>query len=421
MSKHNFSLEQTLSILVQALNHMDIRLTGHSERVAYSMYLLLIDSGTFSPDEIYGITITSLFHDIGNLIYDTAQTFALRETDNSFSHALYGSLFLEEFSPFPQYAPLVRYHHSSAGDIDASGMERRLCWAAKCLQVVDSADLHRIYHPVASAEQAIDHLNLMNSRKFDIQAIEAVKLLAECQLPKNRPIVQESVRQRLIFGLKSLQISNTMQRCLLEMLIHSIDFRSHYTALHCAIVVEISQLLARLCGLSEDDTLAVYYGAMFHDIGKIAIPKEILESPKKLHGTDWELMQSHVLLTEEILRGKVCDEILQIAIRHHETLDGKGYPYKLSASELTLPQRIVAVADIVSALSEERSYKAAFSMDEILRILDDLREKGKICPVVVDVIHKNESLVYQTAKTVCLETAAKYEKIYNSYYAAMPS
>ena len=81
---------------------------------------------------------------------------------------------------------------------------------------------------------------------------------------------------------------------------------------------------------------------MMHDLGKISIPFRILESSGKLEGEDWEIMKSHVGITEELLFGRIDEEILQTAVRHHETIDGKGYPKQIDGNSLTKSQRIAA-------------------------------------------------------------------------------
>ena len=126
-------------------------------------------------------------------------------------------------------------------------------------------------------------------------------------------------------------------------------------------------------------------------------------------------MKSHVVITNEILKNKVCDEVLQIAVRHHETLDGKGYPWGLGEEELSMPQRIVAVADIVSALSEERSYKTPFSLERIIDILEDMCSQGKLCPQVVHVLNSNSQKIYDIARKAALDASDMYDKIYKEY------
>ena len=93
---------------------------------------------------------------------------------------------------------------------------------------------------------------------------------------------------------------------------------------------------ARILGMSEEQIRQIYYGALLHDLGKIGIPVEILEFPGKLSPQAMNIMRTHVNITEEILGGTIDPAITKIAIRHHEKLDGSGYPRGLKANELTL-------------------------------------------------------------------------------------
>lgn len=412
----DISLESLLDIIVDSLNRMDERLTGHGERVAYGMLHLLREDSRFSHDDVCKLTWLMLLHDIGNFQPSPIDDLIQRETDTAFSHARYGYLFLTRFSPFPALAPIVLYHHAGRAEIEASAIDERLQWVAKCLQVTDYVDLYHIQHPDASTEQLARSLALLDTSRFDPQAITAVNRFLQ-RVPLYTPACLPTVHNTLFDFLHQMEVTATEKDLLLKMLVRSIDFRSHYTALHCSIVVRVSEQLAQACGLTEDEQQAVYLGALLHDLGKIAIPVSVLESPGKLEGQCWQVMQSHVTITEEILRGRVDDTVLQIAIRHHETLSGSGYPYGLSGDDLTLPQRIVAVADIVSALSEERSYKKSFPVDQVLAILESMCDQGKICSRVVAAFRAQKEPIYEIIQQTMQAVQAEYDAIYHAYRA----
>lgn len=154
---------------------------------------------------------------------------------------------------------------------------------------------------------------------------------------------------------------------------------------------------------------------MLHDIGKIAIPHRILESPDKLNENDWKIMQSHITITEKILKNRVTDEVLKIASCHHEKLDGTGYPYGIYAKDLTLPERIVAVSDVISALVQERSYKKAFSLEKVCEILREMAQNEKLCPYVCETFLSNKEEIYQYVKEFYLDKNRQYEQIMNDY------
>lgn len=172
----------------------------------------------------------------------------------------------------------------------------------------------------------------------------------------------------------------------LRMLIFSIDFRSQHTVTHTITTTCISCSIARLMGMEEQQIHNIYYGALLHDLGKIGIPVEILEFPGKLSPQAMKIMRTHVGITEEILGGKIHPAVTRIAVRHHEKLDGSGYPRGIGGDDLTPEEQVVAVSDIVSALLGTRSYKKAYSSDMTLSILQEQAESGKISREIVNIV-----------------------------------
>ena len=401
------SNENLFEITIRSLNHVNNLLVGHGERVAYGVAKLLKQDGRFTDEEIVRIIWTVLFHDIGNFHKAAIWNLAQLENDEDDFHARYGYIFLKTFFPFAEYAPLVRYHHTSYAEVDRALPDAKLNRATKYLKLVDEADLYHVNHPRKTPQEVQQFFEGLVARQFPTGLnVSSCPFLDDA----------DDIHQKLLVRLKNMALTPEEKRALLHTLVYSIDFRSHYTALHCSMMVRASVTLAELCGLSEHEREAVYLGAFLHDLGKIAIPVETLESPDKLDARQWEIMKSHVTITEDILRGCVSDEILQIAIRHHETLNGTGYPYGISGDQLTLPQRIVAVGDIVSALSEKRSYKPAFPIQEVMQILNDMCRAGRICPYVLQVLSDHQEEVYHTVLQAGQDIEETFERIYMEYF-----
>lgn len=167
--------------------------------------------------------------------------------------------------------------------------------------------------------------------------------------------------------------------------------------------------------LGGKDLRDLYYGALLHDLGKIAIPLNILESTGRLSDEEMKVMKAHVRITEMILEGVVDDDVLQIAVRHHEKLDGGGYHKGLTGDQLTLPQQIVAVADILSALYGKRSYKDSFSSDLIKKIMTEDAENNKINKSAVDALMRNYDKVIEEFEKEKENTIGLYLKIKEQY------
>lgn len=406
------SLENLLNISVNALNYMDARLTGHAERVAYFMALILEDSPRFTGDEQCRLIWTALLHNLGSLRDPSSLK------DRTLSPSCSSYLFLKHFSPFPEYALPILFHHPRYLQADLSGrIDGKLKWTAECLNVIDTLDRYHIAHPEIRSQELSTYLSGLSSAFASPMAIHLACVLAEKLEKEGRPLFppQKEIHFFLLERLKKLDLTEKEKYKLLYTLVNAMDFRSHYTAVHCNTVTRVSSLLSGLCGLSSRHGQQVYLGALLHDLGKIAIPLRVLESPGRLTGSDWTIMKAHVKITESILKGNVPEEVLQIAVRHHETLDGRGYPWGFKGPELTLPQRIVAVSDIVSALSERRSYKEPFPFEKILSIIQDMSRRGKLCPYVVDVCSRNQILLKKELQEISSHVASSYQKLQAEY------
>jgi putative nucleotidyltransferase with HDIG domain len=149
-----------------------------------------------------------------------------------------------------------------------------------------------------------------------------------------------------------------------------IDAKSSYTFRHSVGVTETAVEIAEGMALAPAVITMVRRAALLHDIGKLSVSNAILEKPGKLTEAEWKIMKMHPVYTRNILEKITGFENLAfIAGSHHERLDGTGYPNGLSAAEMTLPARIIAVADVFQALSEKRPYREALTLEVVLGIM----------------------------------------------------
>ncbi|MEI3229849.1 MAG: HD domain-containing phosphohydrolase [Gordonibacter pamelaeae] len=199
------------------------------------------------------------------------------------------------------------------------------------------------------------------------------------------------------------------------MLVHVIDFRSRHTVTHTVTTAWTAYEIARRLMADEAERGRVYCAALLHDVGKIGIPLGILEKPGRLDAREMAVMRTHVTLTESILAGCVPNDIAAAAARHHEKLDGSGYPRGLAAVDLKMADRIIAVADIVSALVGTRSYKEAFPKERVLEVLADQRDRGLIDGSCVAVMVRDYDEVMAVVQRACLPVAALYERVQQEY------
>ena len=161
---------------------------------------------------------------------------------------------------------------------------------------------------------------------------------------------------------------------MVQTLANTIDAKDSYTNGHSTRVAKYSVMLAERMGYSGDKLEQLQYAALLHDIGKIGIPREIINKPSRLTDEEYEIIKTHPAIGGNILRE--ISEIPDIAIGarwHHERYDGKGYPDKLKGDEIPEIARIIGVADAYDAMTSKRSYRDVLPQEVVLGEI----EKGK--------------------------------------------
>lgn len=162
------------------------------------------------------------------------------------------------------------------------------------------------------------------------------------------------------------------------------EMRDPYTARHQERVTELACAIAREMGIPDGQIEGIHAAGLMHDIGKIAIPAEILTKPTKLTPLEYSLIKTHPQQAYDILKGIDFPwPIAEIVLQHHERLDGSGYPNGLKSDEILLEARILGVADVVEAMASHRPYRAALGLDAAL---DEIKKgKGRLYdPDMVD-------------------------------------
>jgi putative nucleotidyltransferase with HDIG domain len=156
-----------------------------------------------------------------------------------------------------------------------------------------------------------------------------------------------------------------------------VDAKSPFTYQHSERVANVAVTIARRLGTAPADVRLIRRAALLHDIGKLGVPNNILEKPDKLTLADWESIKLHPFYTHEILRRiSGFEAIAEVAASHHEKLDGSGYFRNLTAATLSMPCRILAVADTYDALSAARPYREALGLGEVRKIMRDEAPHG---------------------------------------------
>ncbi len=178
--------------------------------------------------------------------------------------------------------------------------------------------------------------------------------------------------QRLVLELRGISVS------MVRALVNAVDQKDEYTSGHSIRVGFFSMMLGRCLNLTDHEFQMLQWSALLHDVGKIGIRDEVLKKEGKLTDEEFTHMKEHSVRSYQVVQ-----EIPKLAgalpgvLHHHEKYNGKGYPFGLKGEDIPLQARIIQIADIFDALTSNRSYRAAYSWQEALAILES--EAGETC------------------------------------------
>lgn len=408
------SSKDVYQIIRKTLGIINNKIMDHGEITGYILYKMMEYENTYTDQkyteqEMVDYTMLGILHDIGLYKEDDVKKVTDFETKNLWPHSIYGFLFLKYLSPIGDRAEVILYHHL---DYNRYGMiQSRYLHVIELLNLADKMDT--VLH-LKDEKLEPDYFAKYRNVKFSGAALDLFQKAEKCYgITEN--LMNGKYREELDVLLAKRAFSEQYKKGFLEMLVYTIDFRSEHTVIHTLATVNFAEQLGRLSRVSGKDLRDLHYGALLHDLGKIAIPLHILESTGRLSDDEMKVMKAHVRITEMILEGVVDDDVLQIAVRHHEKLDGTGYHKGLSAADMTLPQQIIAVADILSALYGKRSYKEAFSKEKILDIMNSDADKGKINRTVVTTLERNYDSIIAEFEKEKESTIGLYLKIKEQY------
>ncbi len=239
-------------------------------------------------------------------------------------------------------------------------------------RIMNLAQTLEVFHATYGSQAAMRIARRRSGRWFDPELVKAA-----VSLDKGGQLWQglddtDAVAQVVALkpALGRLKADDASLENICEAFAEVIDAKSNYTYSHSTGVTQAAVGIAVIMGLSRAKVTLIRRAALLHDIGKLSVPNSILEKPGKLTADEWECVRKHPYYTYAIL-GRVAgfQDLAEIAAAHHEKLDGSGYYRGLKAEQLSLPARILAVADIYDALAADRPYRSALPLEKVFDIL----------------------------------------------------
>ena len=224
-----------------------------------------------------------------------------------------------------------------------------------------------------------DHAELLMRVRNLLDAHLAHRLVHE-----KKAVLEEMVEERTK-ELRQTQLQMVQRLCM------AAEHRDEETGNHILRMSHICKILGLASGMNSEEAELLLHASPMHDIGKIGIPDNILLKPGKLTPEEWKIMQNHTTIGEKLLANDdspLMSMARDIAYTHHEKWDGSGYPKGIKGTDIPIGGRIAALADVFDALTSERPYKKAWSIDDALGLLKDNRGKH-FDPELVDIFMEN--------------------------------
>ena len=194
-----------------------------------------------------------------------------------------------------------------------------------------------------------------------------------------------------------------------------IDFQNHFTVAHSVTVAAVAEKLGELDEFPEDECKMLRIAGYLHDLGKLAVKGSILLKPGKLTPQEYDAVKSHAYYTYRLLSGiSGLETITKWAAFHHENLNGTGYPFHLEASSVPLGARIMAVADVFVALTEDRSYRKGMGKRQVIEVLRSMEKNGELDREIVSCLVENWDLF----KEICRESQKSALEEYRQFFDA---
>ncbi len=414
MNKMRVSIYEFLICLSNSQDLIEPRLTNHHQQVAYLTYNLCDVMGLSVEEKKEAVT-AALIHDIGALSSSEKLEILEQEPITVNSHAFKGAKLIEGFAPLKNASEIIRYHHIPWQNGDGLVYkDKEVPFSSHVLNISDKVSfmLYKSPDVLLKIPKIIDIIKKGAGALFSHDLVEALGYLAEKEYIWLDLVSQSPIEKIADIGLNNmLPLSINEITEIAFILSHIIDFRSNFTARHSSGVAVTAEKLASLIGFSPYDCQMMLIAGYLHDLGKLAISNSILEKPGKLNDNEYKQIRTHTYYTYNLLSSiNQFQTINEWASFHHEKLDGKGYPFRIKGERLSLGSRIMAVADVFTAITENRPYRLGMTKEETERILLNLVKSNAIDGGVVDILLQNFEEINRTRILAQKEAKKHYEK-----------
>ena len=412
LTESEISIYDFASAISGAVDLISPSLNGHHKRVAYIAGKMALEMNV-PVEDTQDIILASMLHDIGAFSpLERMRTEDPEAGGNELDqHAVHGYKLLKGFGPLSRAAVLIRHHHA---EFYRAGKNVPL--GSYIISLADKAalffdDKREILEQVPEVYEKIT----LKYHQFDPGTMSAFFRLCRYEyfmVEAFSPAYSTIALKKMHYPKKIIDMDAL--RDFAKVIAQIIDFRSRFTSTHSSGVAAVALELATISGFSERECRMMEIAGLLHDLGKLAVSNDILEKNGKLDSKEINFIKKHTYYTYAVLN-KISglEHIATLAAYHHERPDGNGYPFHMKNSHFSKLARIMAVADIITALTEDRPYRPGMLREQAAAVLQSLASSGGIDRDVMELATRNFSRVNEVRHIAQMEAKREYEAFHS--------
>lgn len=409
MAVEYITSKNMINLIYETMRAMNKSAAHHGMRVSYIMAKMLMKQDQHEKYEIADFMILAMLHDIGAFKTDDVRKQLTYEAKKTLPHSVYGYLFLKYLSPFGEQSKMILYHHmdyTTTKDLDYRYRFE--------LEVLKIAEIMDIWYKAFGEKFEYSMIDNYAGTKFDPKAVALLKeTIAEDDFFER--IKDGTFKEEFDQFTEYLLLSDMEKEKYLKMLMYFTGLKNENMVAETIATVSMCREMSRKMGLNEHDRNEVYYAAILHDIGMLAIPDQLVNAPRRLDEEEKNLIKTHVEIMEKMLEGKISESIIKIAAAHHERFDGSGYPKALKAASMSTKEAILQLAEYVVNSIEDKPYRSAYSKEEVIESLNRGIISGEYEAIVTDTLLKNFDDIIEHAQDKADVALVTYQKLLRNY------
>jgi HD-GYP domain-containing protein (c-di-GMP phosphodiesterase class II) len=403
------NLQRTISSLTNALDLVGADEYRHGKRVAL-MAVAIAGEMHWPQARCEKMLYAGMLHDCG--VSRTKEHRAITETlewEGAQQHSLRGADYLADCPPLAHFSAIVRWHHTRWETLLREDLDDDLRLESNLIFLADRTDvLLSPYFIGASLKneilweypEVVERIAGLAGTLFSPELVDAFRRAAAREsfwLAMDPAYIEDEIEDHLRRG-QPVELDTTDALAVARLFSHTVDAKSSYTQEHSTRVARIARYLAEASGIGGEHLDQIEIAGLLHDIGKLRVPEEIIDKPGPLTRDERAFVMRHSYDTGYILKRTFPGQPISAwAAMHHENLLGTGYPFHSPATDIPREARLIAVADIFQALSQERPYRGHMAKEEVVSRMDEMSAAGRIDPEIVRLLHTHLDRCYALA------------------------